>query len=75
MHKPQTDLGSSGHKIVEANVHHIKHLADNLRKEDLKEVKCFVDDIKYAFKSALFNDDLTYTVLDKNDIPYAISSV
>tara|TARA_R100001163_G_C5067866_1_gene207343 strand:- start:2997 stop:3479 length:483 start_codon:yes stop_codon:yes gene_type:complete len=70
--KPSTNLGASGHKIVEATIYHIQHLADNLRKQDLREVKCFVDDIKYVFHAALFNDDLTYTVLDKNDIPYAM---
>lgn len=72
MHKPSENLGSSGHRVVEANMSHIQHLVDNLREADLKEVKCFVDDVKIAFRAALFNDDLTYTVLDKNDIPYVM---
>ena len=72
MDKPNSTLGNSGHKVVEANIKHIQHLVDNLREADLKEVKCFVDDVKFVFRAALFNDDLTYTVLDKENIPYAM---
>tara|TARA_Y100001937_G_scaffold128851_1_gene209094 strand:+ start:6511 stop:6993 length:483 start_codon:yes stop_codon:yes gene_type:complete len=70
--KPPNNLGKSGHRVVEANISHIKHLVDNLRDADLKEVKCFVDDVKIAFTAALFQDDLTYTVLDNNNLPYVM---
>ena len=54
MHEPSLNLGGSGHKVVEANMSHIQHLVDNLRDADLKEVKCFVDDVKVALEPLYF---------------------
>jgi len=70
--KPSPNLGKSGHMVVEAKMSHITHLVNNLRKEDLKEIKCFYDDVRFVFKAALFQDDITMTVIDKEGVPYAM---
>ncbi len=65
----------SGHKIVVAHPRHIPYLAQNIRKADLLEVACMSGNPKKAFEQALENDIATLTVLDPQDIPYAMFGV
>ena len=65
----------SGHKIVVAHPRHIPYLAQNIRKEDLLEVACMSGNPEKAFEQALENDIATLTVLDPQDIPYAMFGV
>ena len=62
----------SGHKVVVAHPRHIPYLAKNIRKEDLLEVSSFGNTAEEAFRQALQNDESTLTVLDPNNIPYAM---
>jgi len=62
----------SGHKVVEGNVRHVQYLAENMREEDLVEVNCFGGDPAKSLMRGLISDDKTYTVLDPQDIPYAM---
>ena len=62
----------SGHKIVYAQPKHIIYLAKNLRVEDQIEVSCMNKTPQQALLIALSRDDLTLTVLDPYNIPYAM---
>lgn len=65
-------LYKSGHKVVTAHPRHIDYIAENMRKEDIKEVSCFSGTPRDALVNALAQDDATMTVLCPNDIPYAM---
>ena len=65
-------LYKSGHKVVTAHPRHIDYIAENMRKEDIKEVSCFSGTPRDALLRALDQDESTMTVLSPDNIPYAM---
>ncbi len=61
-----------GHSIVVATQAHLTELQDNLRDMDKVEVACFKSTPEQALKEGFKNDDVTLTVLTKDQKVMAI---
>ncbi len=61
--------------ICKAKEEHIKQIAPYMRKIDLLEVACMGVSPEESMLNSLRNDDYTFTVCNKEDVPFAMFGV